>query len=68
MLVSVGNYNNIWNSSFFNPFRLVFTILTRFDLELCDKNAKLPLVDPSRYGFGILQPAGDLEIRFRIRS
>ncbi len=43
-------------------------ILTRFDLELCDKNAKLPLVDPSRYGFGILQPAGDLEIRYRIRS
>ncbi|KTG41280.1 hypothetical protein cypCar_00041913 [Cyprinus carpio] len=47
---------------------LVSTILTRFDLELCDKNAKLPLVDPSRYGFGILQPAGDLEIRYRIRS
>uniref|UniRef100_A0A672MT52 Prostacyclin synthase n=1 Tax=Sinocyclocheilus grahami TaxID=75366 RepID=A0A672MT52_SINGR len=47
---------------------LVFTILTRFDLELCDKNAKLPLVDPTRYGFGILQPAGDLEIRYRIRS
>ncbi|XP_043096944.1 prostacyclin synthase [Puntigrus tetrazona] len=47
---------------------LVFTILTRFDLELCDKNAKLPLVDPSRYGFGILQPAGDLDIRYRMRS
>uniref|UniRef100_A0A8C1Y6V0 Prostacyclin synthase n=1 Tax=Cyprinus carpio TaxID=7962 RepID=A0A8C1Y6V0_CYPCA len=47
---------------------LVSTILTRFDLELCDKNAKLPLVDPSRYGFGILQPSGDLEIRYRIRS
>ncbi|KAI2663809.1 Prostacyclin synthase [Labeo rohita] len=47
---------------------LVFTILTRFDLELCDKNAKLPLVDTNRYGFGILQPAGDLEIRYRIRS
>uniref|UniRef100_A0A8C1KAG6 Prostacyclin synthase n=1 Tax=Cyprinus carpio TaxID=7962 RepID=A0A8C1KAG6_CYPCA len=47
---------------------LVFTILTGFDLELCEKNAKLPLVDPSRYGFGILQPAGDLEIRYRIRS
>ncbi|ROL50784.1 Prostacyclin synthase [Anabarilius grahami] len=47
---------------------LVFTILTQFDLELCDKNATLPLVDPSRYGFGILQPAGDLEIRYRKRS
>ncbi|XDV35419.1 hypothetical protein PO909_005371 [Leuciscus waleckii] len=47
---------------------LVFTILARFDLELCNKNATLPLVDPSRYGFGILQPAGDLEIRYRIRS
>ncbi|NP_001104630.1 prostacyclin synthase [Danio rerio] len=46
---------------------LVFTILTRFDVELCDKNATVPLVDPSRYGFGILQPAGDLEIRYRIR-
>ncbi|TRY89381.1 hypothetical protein DNTS_015312 [Danionella cerebrum] len=47
---------------------LVFTILTRFDLELCDKNAVLPLVDTSRYGFGVLQPAGDLEIRYRLRS
>ncbi|XP_056316395.1 prostacyclin synthase [Danio aesculapii] len=46
---------------------LVFTILTRFDVELCDKTATLPLVDPSRYGFGILQPAGDLEIRYRMR-
>ncbi|XP_026866749.2 prostacyclin synthase [Electrophorus electricus] len=46
----------------------VFMILTRFHLELCDGNANMPVVDTSRYGFGILHPAGDLEIRFKPRE
>ncbi|XP_076870383.1 prostacyclin synthase [Brachyhypopomus gauderio] len=46
----------------------VFMILTRFHLELCDHSARMPDVDTSRYGFGILQPAGDLEIRYRHRE
>lgn len=46
----------------------VFTILTRFDLELCDRNVVMPSVDTSRYGFGMLQPSGDLKIRYRAKS
>ncbi|XP_051568806.1 prostacyclin synthase-like [Myxocyprinus asiaticus] len=46
----------------------VFMVLTRFDLELCDKNVTVPLVDTSGYGFGMLQPREDLEIRYRRRT
>ncbi|XP_066521557.1 prostacyclin synthase isoform X2 [Hoplias malabaricus] len=45
--------------------QFVFIILTQFDLELCDLNAQVPPVDPSRYGFGMLQPDGDLEICYK---
>ncbi|XP_060724120.1 prostacyclin synthase [Tachysurus vachellii] len=45
--------------------RVVLMILTQFDLELCDCNASMPPVDPNRYGFGMLQPAGDLKIRYK---
>ncbi|MCI4375304.1 hypothetical protein PGIGA_G00107880 [Pangasianodon gigas] len=48
--------------------RFVLMILTQFDLELCDCNAHMPPVDPSRYGFGMLQPDGDLEIRYRLKK
>lgn len=43
-------------------------ILTQFDLELCDCNARMPPVDLNRYGFGVLQPDGDLEIRFKLKK
>ncbi|KAI5109115.1 prostacyclin synthase [Silurus meridionalis] len=48
--------------------RFVLIILTHFDLELCDCNARMPQVDPNRYGFGILQPDGDLEIRYKLKK
>ncbi|XP_072540815.1 prostacyclin synthase [Salminus brasiliensis] len=48
--------------------QFVFIILTQFELELCDRNASIPPVDSSRYGFGMLQPDGDLEIRYKTRK
>ncbi|XP_061584509.1 prostacyclin synthase [Cololabis saira] len=45
--------------------QFVFLLLTHLDLELCDTEAKLPAVNPSRYGFGMLQPDGDLQVRLR---
>ncbi|XP_078804055.1 prostacyclin synthase isoform X2 [Oryzias latipes] len=45
----------------------VFLLLTHLDLELCDPEAKLPPVNPSRYGYGMLHPEGDLQVRFRLR-
>ncbi|XP_060775405.1 prostacyclin synthase [Neoarius graeffei] len=48
--------------------RFVLMILTQFDLELCDCNARMPPVDPSRYGFGMLQPDGDLEISYKFKN
>lgn len=45
--------------------QFVFLALTHLDLELYDPKAKLPPVNPSRYGFGMLQPEGDLQVRYR---
>lgn len=45
--------------------RFLFMVLTRLDLELCDPDSEMPVADASRYGFGMLQPAGDLQIRYR---
>lgn len=47
--------------------RFVFFILTHFDVEKCDPQAKLPPVNPSRYGFGMLQPDGDLQVQYRLK-
>ncbi|XP_003448449.1 prostacyclin synthase [Oreochromis niloticus] len=47
--------------------RFVFLALTHLDLELCDPEAKLPPVNPSRYGFGMLQPDGDLQVRYKLK-
>lgn len=43
-------------------------ILTQFDLKLGDSNARMPPVDPNCYGFGMLQPDGDLEIRYKLKN
>lgn len=43
-------------------------ILTQFDLKLGDSNAHMPPVDPNRYGFGMLQPDGDLEICYKLKN
>ncbi|XP_053353744.1 prostacyclin synthase isoform X1 [Clarias gariepinus] len=48
--------------------RFVLMILTQFDLELFDSNACMPPVDASHYGFGMLQPEGDLEIRYKLKK
>uniref|UniRef100_A0A7N6BG93 Prostacyclin synthase n=1 Tax=Anabas testudineus TaxID=64144 RepID=A0A7N6BG93_ANATE len=47
--------------------QFVFLVLTHLDLVMCDPEAKLPPVNPSRYGFGMLQPDGDMQIRYRLK-
>ncbi|XP_070814820.1 prostacyclin synthase isoform X2 [Chaetodon trifascialis] len=47
--------------------QFVFLLLTHLDLEMCDAESKLPPVNPSRYGFGMLQPVGDLQVRYRLK-
>lgn len=49
-------------------FRFVLLVLTHLDLVMCDPEAKLPPVNPSRYGFGMLQPEKDMQIRYRLRT
>lgn len=48
--------------------RFVFLLLTHLDIETCDPDDKLPPVNPSRYGFGMLQPDGDLQVRYRLKE
>ncbi|CAL9704824.1 unnamed protein product [Knipowitschia caucasica] len=48
--------------------QFVLLVLTRLDLELCEPGARLPPVDPSRYGFGMLHPLGDLRVRCRLKT
>lgn len=48
--------------------QFVYMVLTYYDLELCDPNAQMPEVDANRYGFGMLQPQGDLFIRYKPKS
>ncbi|XP_070966849.1 prostacyclin synthase [Oncorhynchus clarkii lewisi] len=48
--------------------QFVFMVLSRLDLELCDPTAIVPPVNPGRYGFGMLQPDGDLEVRYRLKT
>ncbi|XP_034725964.1 prostacyclin synthase [Etheostoma cragini] len=48
--------------------QFVFLLLTHLDLEMCDPEAKLPPANPSRYGFGMLQPDGDLQVRYRLKK
>lgn len=40
-------------------------MLTHYRLELCDPRAQVPRVNASRYGFGMLQPEGDLLVRYK---
>ncbi|XP_062853033.1 prostacyclin synthase-like [Trichomycterus rosablanca] len=47
--------------------QFLFLVLTYLDVELCDPEAKVPDVDASRYGFGMLQPNKDLSVRYRER-
>ncbi|XP_068598324.1 prostacyclin synthase-like [Brachionichthys hirsutus] len=46
----------------------VYMLLTSYELELCDPNARMPAVNVSRYGFGMLQPEGKLLVRYKPRN
>lgn len=48
--------------------QFVYMVLANYDLELCDPNAQMPEVNASRYGFGMMQPEGDLLIRYKPRN
>uniref|UniRef100_A0A3Q3X4V7 Prostacyclin synthase n=1 Tax=Mola mola TaxID=94237 RepID=A0A3Q3X4V7_MOLML len=48
--------------------QFVFFLLTHLDLEMCDPDAKLPPVKASRCGFGVIQPDGDLLVRYRLKG
>uniref|UniRef100_A0A3B4B2T0 Prostacyclin synthase n=1 Tax=Periophthalmus magnuspinnatus TaxID=409849 RepID=A0A3B4B2T0_9GOBI len=48
--------------------RFVSLVLTHLDVELCEPGARLPPVDPGRYGFGMLKPHGDVQVRCRLRT
>ncbi|XP_067410368.1 prostacyclin synthase [Emydura macquarii macquarii] len=43
----------------------VFILLTNFDLELKDPEARIPGFDKGRYGFGMLQPENDIMVRYK---
>ncbi|XP_015243818.1 PREDICTED: prostacyclin synthase-like [Cyprinodon variegatus] len=45
--------------------QFAYMLLTNYDLELCDPNAQIPKADVTRYGFGMLQPVGDLLVRYK---
>ncbi|XP_020344593.1 prostacyclin synthase isoform X1 [Oncorhynchus kisutch] len=47
--------------------QFVYLVLSHLELELCDPEAQMPEVNSSRYGFGMLQPEGDLAIRYKPR-
>ncbi|KAF7711616.1 prostacyclin synthase-like [Silurus meridionalis] len=48
--------------------QFVFMILFHLDIELQDPAAQVPEVDVSRYGFGMLQPNKELQIRYKRRE
>ncbi|XP_038552927.1 prostacyclin synthase-like [Micropterus salmoides] len=48
--------------------QFVYMVLANYNLELCDPNAQMPEVNASRYGFGMMQPEGDLLIRYKPRN
>ncbi|MBN3299856.1 PTGIS synthase, partial [Amia calva] len=66
-----GAGNNICVGRFFaisGIKQFLFMVLTCLDIELCDPEAVIPGMDVSRYGFGMLQPDGDLEIQYRLKN
>ncbi|NXU71866.1 CP7A1 monooxygenase, partial [Oreotrochilus melanogaster] len=42
-------------------------IFTYFEIELVDNNVQCPSLDQSRAGLGILQPANDIDFRYRLK-
>ncbi|XP_046882306.1 prostacyclin synthase-like isoform X2 [Hypomesus transpacificus] len=48
--------------------QFIYLVLAHYDLELCDPEAPLPKADAGRHGFGMLQPDGDVAIRYRLKK
>ncbi|XP_043930161.1 cytochrome P450 7A1-like [Protopterus annectens] len=42
-------------------------LLSYFEMELMDKNVKVPSLDQSRAGLGILQPTHDIEFKYKLK-
>ncbi|KAM9799719.1 prostacyclin synthase-like [Syngnathus typhle] len=51
-----------------NTIRQFVYLVLDMDLELCDINAQMPEINTSRYGFGMLQPKGDLLVHMKARK
>nr|XP_056713719.1 5-beta-cholestane-3-alpha,7-alpha-diol 12-alpha-hydroxylase-like [Euleptes europaea] len=45
----------------------VFLMLTYFEMELVNEDKEVPPLDKTRYGFGVMQPAYDVQFRYRLR-
>ncbi|CAL8402117.1 unnamed protein product [Arctogadus glacialis] len=48
--------------------QFVYLVFSHYEMELCDPEAVMPESEASSYGFGMLQPAGDLEVRYKLRA
>ncbi|KAJ8373002.1 hypothetical protein AAFF_G00272390 [Aldrovandia affinis] len=48
--------------------QFLFLLLAHFEMELLDPQVKVPPLDQSRAGLGILQPTYDVDFRFRLRA
>ncbi|KAM6981028.1 prostacyclin synthase-like [Aplochiton taeniatus] len=48
--------------------QFVYLVFSLYHLEPCDPDAQMPVVNASRYGFGMLQPEGDLSIQYRAKK
>ncbi|XP_030053419.1 7-alpha-hydroxycholest-4-en-3-one 12-alpha-hydroxylase [Microcaecilia unicolor] len=47
--------------------QFVFLMLAYFDFELVNVEEDIPPIDQSRWGFGIMQPAHDIQFKYRLR-
>lgn len=61
--VCVGRFHAITSIKLF-----VWFLILNFEFELKNPEAGIPEFDRSRYGFGVLQPEGDVQFRYRRRS
>ncbi|XP_033622979.1 prostacyclin synthase [Fukomys damarensis] len=69
------NYNLPWGAghnqclgksfAIYSLKQFVFLVLTHFDLKLVSADQEVPKFDPSRYGFGLMQPKNDALIQCR---
>lgn len=47
--------------------QFLILLLSYFEVELVDKNVKCPPLDQSRAGLGLLQPAHDVDFKYRLK-